>query len=200
MTSGFSRVRRGGAHAQLDLAEATLLASLAGQVVELLRDGAPGAGSAEVEDDPLARLVGIDGPVAPPDDPVVARLLPDAYTEPEDADAGADFRRYTERGLRDGKVANAEAVIAALREGGMETPDVAGDPDRLIDVELDAAGVDAWLRCLTDLRLAVGTRLGVEQDDEARWAAVPADDPAAAMHEVYEWLGFVQETLVRSLR
>jgi len=68
-----------------------------------------------------------------------------------------------------------------------------------VDVELDAAGVDVWLRCLTDVRLALGTRLEVDEDDEVRWELLGDDDPAKAMHDVYDWLGFVQETLLRSL-
>jgi len=203
VTAGFSPLRRGGAHAQFEPAEAGLLASLARQVVELLRDGVPDPQVAEADGDPLAQLVGVDGPADPPDDPVLARLLPDGYsdadpTAPHDdggelADANADFRRYTEPGLRDGKVATAQSVIAALHEAG------ADDPDQPVDVELDADGVQSWLRCLTDLRLAIGTRLGVEQDDEDRWESLPPDDAARGMHEVYDWLGYVQETLVRTL-
>lgn len=198
MTAGFSRARKGGAHARFHVAEAALVASLARQVVELLRDGVPDPRVAVSGDDPLDQLVGIEGPVTPPDDPVVARLLPDGYSDDEygAVDANADFRRYTERGLRDGKVGNAQAVIDSLVEAGAET--TAGDEP--VDVELDAAGVQAWLRCLTDLRLAIGTRLEVAEDDDERWATLPDDDPARAMHDVYEWLGFVQETLVRTLR
>ena len=36
-----------------------------------------------------------------PDDPVLARLFPDAYED--DGEAAGEFRRYTEMGLRDGK-------------------------------------------------------------------------------------------------
>jgi hypothetical protein len=198
VTTGFARARGGGAYARFDVAEATLLASLAGQVVELLLDGVPDPRVAGSDDDPLDQLVGLDGPVSRPDDPVLARLLPDGYSDDEEGsdDANADFRRYTERGLRDGKVANAEAVIASLQVAGAET----ADDDDPLDVELDAAGVQAWLRCLTDLRLAIGTRLEVAEADDERWEALPDDDPAKAMHDVYEWLGYVQETLVRSLR
>ena len=60
--------------------------------------------------------------------------------------------------------------------------------------------MQAWLRCLTDIRLAIGTRLEVAEGDDDRWDALPDDDPGKAMHDVYEWLGYVQETLVRSLR
>jgi len=199
VTTGFSRVRRGGAYATFDVAEASLVASLAGQVVELLLDGEPDPQLASPDDDdPLDLLVGMDGPVTRPDDPVLVRLLPDGYTDDEEGadDANADFRRYTERGLRDGKVANAQAVIASLQVAGADT----AEADEPVDVELDAAGVQAWLRCLNDMRLAIGTRLEVAEGDDERWETLPDDDPGKAMHDVYDWLGFVQETLVRTLR
>ncbi len=208
MTTGFRRSRGGGAHAHLDLVEARMLASLAAQVVELLRDGVgggTGVGDTADAGDPLAVMVGLgaDAPLPTPDDPVLARLLPDAY--PDDESEAADFRRYTEPGLRDRKVANASAVIASLVEAGadLDAGPAAEPEDPLpvrVDVELDRAGVDAWVRCLTDLRLALGTRLEVADGDEERWAQLPDDEPAKAMHDVYDWLGFIQETLVRTLR
>ena len=197
MTTGFARARRRGVHARFDVAEASLVASLAGQVIELLRDGVPDPQVSGAGEDPLDELVGMSGPVTRPEDPVLKRLLPDGYSEePGSEDANADFRRFTERGLRDDKVANAEAVITSLRIAGAEA---AADDDP-VDVELDQAGAQAWLRCLTDLRLAIGTRLGVSEGDEAHWESLQDDDPAKAMHDVYDWLGFLQETLVRSLR
>ena len=179
MTSGFKRARRRGVHARFDVAEASLVASLAGQVIELLRDGVPDPQVTGAGEDPLDELVGMSGPVTRPEDPVLKRLLPDGYSE--------------EPGSED---ANAEAVIASLQVAGA---DAAADDDP-VDVELDQAGVQAWLRCLTDLRLAIGTRLGVADGDEAHWESLPDDDQAKAMHDVYDWLGFLQETLVRSLR
>ena len=41
------------------------------------------------------------GPTSAPEDPVLARLFPTAY--PDDEEAAAEFRRFTEGGLRDGK-------------------------------------------------------------------------------------------------
>jgi hypothetical protein len=130
--------------------------------------------------------------VQAPDDPVLQRLLPDAYRD--DEAAAADFRRYTERGLRDTKIANARAVIASLVDGGMADEESA---DHQVEVDLDAAQVQAWLRTLTDVRLALATRLGIE-DDEHVWDE-NSDDPVAVMHDVYDWLGFVQETLVLAI-
>lgn len=202
MTTGFHRSRGGGAHASFAEVEARMVASLAAQVVELLRDGGSTAAatgeSGEDAGDPLAALVGLGagGPLGRPDDPVLARLLPDAY--PDDESEADDFRRYTEPGLRDRKAANASAVVASLTEAGEDLGSGEGSDE--VDVDLDAAGVEAWLRCLTDIRLALGTRLEVADDDEDRWARLPDDDPAKAMHEVYDWLAFLQETLLHTLR
>jgi hypothetical protein len=69
--------------------------------------------------------------------------------------------------------------------------------DHQVEVDLDAAQVQAWLRTLTDVRLALATRLGIE-DDEHVWDE-DSDDPVAVMHDVYDWLGFVQETLVLAI-
>ena len=67
----FRRRRRGGVVATFEPEEAYVLANLAGQVVELLRDrnGAP-----ESDPDPLALQLGMGGPSLPPEDPVLRRL------------------------------------------------------------------------------------------------------------------------------
>jgi hypothetical protein len=179
--------------------EAMLLHSLAAQLVELLADDQPGAVRST---DPLASLLDFQGPVDPPADPVLARLLPDAYRD--DEEAAADFRRYTEQGLREGKVGNARVVIDTLAAGGLaEAEDAASDDvapgDDTVETMLAAEAAAAWLRCLTDLRLALATRLGIDEDDDERWERLPADDPRLAMYDVYGWLGFLQETLVQAL-
>lgn len=192
--------RRGGAHAEFEQAEARLIANLAAQVAELLADD---TGSAD-KDDPLADLVDIDGSGQPPEDPVLHRLLPDAYRD--DEEGASDFRRFTERGLREIKAHNAQVVIQSLLAGGMAEPvaadaeagsDTAAQP--VVEVELDGDAAQAWLRALTDIRLALATRLGVEQDDEQRWATLSEDDPESYVHDIYDWLGYVQETLVHAV-
>lgn len=196
----FRSRRRGGAHAEFEQPEARLIANLAAQVAELVGDDITAADA----DDPLAGLVGLESSGQPPDDPVLHRLLPDAYRD--DDEGASDFRRFTERGLREAKSNNAQVLIQSLIAGGMSEP-VAADDDGddaapaqpEVEVELDADGVQAWLRALTDIRLALATRLGVEQDDEQRWSTLPEDDPQAYVHDIYDWLGYVQETLVHAI-
>ena len=172
--------------------EADLLRSLASQLVELLHSEV----AAPVEhEDPLAALFDFSGPTSAPEDPVLQRLFPTAYTG--DDEAAAEFRRFTEGTLRDGKARGARALIDALEEAGLPVDDV--DDAVHVDVELDEGEAITWMKSFTDIRLALATRLGVEEGDEERWAALPDDDPAAQAHDIYEWVGYLQETLVQAL-
>jgi hypothetical protein len=191
--SGFTRHRRSGRIiATFSGFEADLLRSLASQLVELLRNE---AAAPREHADPLEAMLSFDGPTTEPDDPVLARLFPSAYA---DADAAAEFRRFTEGTLRDGKAAGAAAIIDTLEEAGL--PNELGAQKVVIDVELDAEAAQLWLKSFTDLRLALATRLEVEQDDEAFWRSLPEDDPRSQAHDIYEWIGALQETLVDALR
>ena len=190
--TGFEPRRGGGAVATFSGFEADLLRSLASQLVELLRNevAAPTEGA-----DPLERLLDFSGPTTEPDDPVLARLFPTAY--PDDEEAAGEFRRFTEGGLRDAKARSAVLIIDTLEEAGLP-PEL--DEDGLhIDVELVPEDAASWLRSFTDVRLALATRLGVEEGDEDFWMSLPDDDPRTHVHDIYEWVGYLQETLVQAL-
>jgi hypothetical protein len=139
-------------------------------------------------------------------DPAVRRLLPDAYRE--DAEAAAEFRRFTADGLIDRKEANARAVLASLgeeeylgdadeREDEPVASVGAGEPDDLppVTVLLDDAAVQSWLRTLTDLRLTLAERLEITPDGVQHLTG----DEAPFLANVYEWLGMVQESLVHAI-
>ncbi|MFT4286236.1 DUF2017 domain-containing protein [Nocardioides sp.] len=192
MNTGFARHRRSGhIFATFTGFEADLLRSLAGQLVELLRNES----AAQVEVDPLEAMLDFSGPTTEPEDPVLARLFPTAYRD--DAEAAGDFRRFTEQTLRDGKAAAASAIIDGLEEAGLP-PELTVD-GLMIDVELDEPTALTWMRSFTDLRLALATRLGVEEGDEGYWASLPAEDPRGQAHDIYDWVGYLQETLVAAL-
>lgn len=190
----FKRRRRGGIAATFEPGEAHLLASLAGQVVELLRDR---NGADESDADPLAAQIGMGGPSLPPEDPVLKRLLPDAYRDDE-VDAG-EFRRFTERSLTSAKVLNAETLIGSLIDGGLSFGEPIDQASQPVEIELDEDEVQAWLRSLTDIRLSLAVRLGIENDEDAMLIGASDDESIVAMSEIYEWLGYVQETLIGSL-
>jgi hypothetical protein len=191
MRPGFNRHRRSGASvATFSAFEADLLRSLAAQLIELLRNEA----ATPQEGDPLEQLLDFSGPTTEPDDPVLARLFPTAY--PEDEEAAADFRRFTESSLRDSKAVAASTVIDTLEQAGL--PDEPED-GVFIDVELAEPDALTWMRSFTDMRLAIATRLGVEEGDEDYWHSLPDEDPRAQVHDIYDWLGYLQETLVDTL-
>jgi len=206
LMAGF-RHTSGGATARFAAGQAAIIRDLVGQVVELVGGDAqaddPVLGPEDVatasqrwrEDgqvgaDELAAMTGMtDNPEVAadaelPDDPVLARLLPDAYSD--NPEASDEFRRYTEPGLRSGKAAAARTVLATLPASGGR-------------VRLTEPEAQAWLRALNDVRLALGTRLGVTDDFDEQVADMAPDDPRSPYVGVYQWLAYLQESLVQAL-
>jgi hypothetical protein len=179
MSSRFRRARSGAITLTLEPVEAAVLANLIGQIITLLKDDdgreqSPAASA----DDPLAAALDTgfgfglgDEPVLPPEDEVLARLLPEGYRD--DPEAAAEFRRFTERDLRARKIAAASTVLSTLGSGGKIT--------------LDADRAQAWLL------------LPITEDYEAVAASLAPDDPQLPMYELYEWLTWLQDSLVRAL-
>jgi Domain of unknown function (DUF2017) len=182
-----------GAAGYFDPSQARMIRSLVSQVAELIGgepDQAPGDGPGDVtpgsgdEADELEKLLGLSGSSELPDDPVLARLLPDAYSD--DPDAAAEFRRYTEESLRAGKLETAQMVLTTLPPTGGE-------------VVLNGAECQAWLRALNDVRLALGVRLGITDEEQDLAEDVPDNDPRAAYLMLYQWLAYLQDSLLDAL-
>jgi len=136
------------------------------------------------EEDPLFAEPPAQAPPVPAD-PALARLLPSAYDETVDAGrAAAEFRRLTEADLRAGKRA------AALR--------LAATADA---TTLGPADAEAWIAALNDLRLVLGSRLGLREDGQAeRMAAgVSRRSPEGRQLELYALLAAVQEMLIEAV-
>ena len=148
--------RPDGVHLTMSEGERSVLASLTGQLQQVL-----------------------GGDLS--DDPVAARMFPDAY--PSDVEASEEFRRYTQADLLAQKSANADVVhgwLTGARDGALTPQDE-----------------QAWLRCLTDLRLTIAERLGIT--DAASEEASSAGDAGLGLRDVYDWIGYVQEHLVTTL-
>jgi hypothetical protein len=113
-------------------------------------------------------------------DPVYERLFPSAYTDAQDETA---YRDLIGDDLVTFKLEALDMVSDALGK-------------RTSDVTLEGETLDIWLACLTDLRLAIGTRLDV--DEERMGGDVDPRDPDAQSLAVLHWLGFIQEGVVRT--
>jgi len=195
----FRPIEGGGVSAWLSAGEVSLLRTVIEPVIALLNDPArpapPLASAATMTDGPAAsddlfadlekmfNETAAEPPEAPAD-PVLARLLPDAYQD--DPEAASEFRKYTESSLREAKKYFAQALLETLpSEGGR--------------VKLTADQARDWLRALNDVRLMFGVRLEVTEDFEEQLGSLDPKDPRVAVFEVYGWLGEVQESLVRAI-
>lgn len=142
------------------------------------------------------------------DDPVVRRLLPDAFMD--DPEGSAEFRRLSGGVVRDTKVAAIDSVLADLallqeQDGGLAVPE-----ERAV----------SWLTALNDARLALGTLLAIGEDDdlyaelddferqveEQVGSGEPEADPASAERAlrayriaVYDFLSALLDMVVRVL-
>lgn len=177
MTYGFQRTATGRVVLRVDQVERGLLMSVARQVMDLVQPA-----EASPDQDPLAAQLGwVDGDVGISDDPAVARLLPDAYDDPDDA---RDFRRFTENDLRQSKMQHAMTVVEEIERSGEKVA---------------VTSTDSWLGLLNDARIAIGTRIQISEDNHEELAGLPDDDPRSGLFHVYDWLTFLQESLVRCM-
>lgn len=114
------------------------------------------------------------------DDPVVERLLPAAY---EDVVEEAKYKDLIGSDLVTHKLEALDVVSTSLGDRGSE-------------VELEGDALHAWLATLTDLRLAIGTRL--EVDEETMAAEIDASSVEGRSLAVLHWLGWIQEGILRT--
>jgi hypothetical protein len=184
------QVRRRGDHLRvsLDTSEVALVMSLASQLLELLGD----ADQQPVGEDSVQELfeVSLD-PVATPRDPALLRLLPDAYRD--DDEAASEFRRLTEADLRAAKHDGLTQVVTDL---------LAAQPlprGRGVRLELDEPAAATWLTAMNDVRLALGTRIGVTEDMDDERMNLPVDSRRYAEIATYDWFSWLQDAMLRAL-
>lgn len=172
---------------EMDAHEAAVLRSLVTSVSGLLEERAASAPT-----DELAALTGLrTGNSETPSDEVLARLLPDFQRgDPDKSDDDTErgnvnsaLRSLHEPDIIDDKLAAGSVILQTVPvEGGK--------------VVLTPEQADAWLAGLNDVRLALGTNLGIDADSPDE---VDPDDPRAPHYDVYHWLTWMQDSLVQAL-
>jgi hypothetical protein len=191
------RIGRDRFRLRLSAEEIALLRSLPEQLRSLL--AAPGSPAEEPTDlfGDAARGPGVEdaGPGdmpadsgSGPGDPVLDRLFPRGYLEPEDVERNAEYQRLVHDDLLEAKLANLDVVTSTLDRGTVSLR------RWTVDLTEDEAG--SWLGALNDLRLALGVRLGITEDFDGD--VDPSDPRAPALH-VLSYLGWLEENLVEAL-
>ena len=115
-----------------------------------------------------------------PDHPDLERLRPPAYAD--DADREAAYRLLAGEELRDAQRTSIDAVLASL------------DRDVLTEDELWS-----WLRAINGVRLVVGTRLEISDDDhgpDRRGAIAPEEQQLWAL---YDFTTYIQYEVIQGL-
>lgn len=181
MAQGFRSTRK-GITARFEEPEKQLLQKLFADVARAL---APEE-EADAPEGSLEELLGVSPDAAAPEDSALRRLLPDGSADPERA---AEFRRYTERGLREDKRGVLRQAALAL-----ETQ----------PLRLDPGQAQAFGRALNDVRLVLAERLGIRSEEDAQrvgrhddWSAV--EDVEAYMSLLYNFVSWLQESLMEAL-
>lgn len=126
-------------------------------------------------------LGGIDDLLDDPDQPGLERLMPTAY--PDDPEREAGYRLLAGEELR----TSHQAAIASLQ---------------VIFESGSATGEQLWaaLRALNSIRLVAGTLLGIETDDDDRpGPELDPEDPTNGMWALYDLATFVQFHIIRAL-
>lgn len=117
------------------------------------------------------------------------RLFPRAYSDPTEEDAEREWQRLMHRELLEGKQHALDVVVATLER--------AETSRGRLRARLGADEAHAWLTALTDVRLSLGTMLGITEDVDL--SAVDPGDPEAPAYHLYGWLTWLQSELVETL-
>lgn len=113
-----------------------------------------------------------------PGDEMLTRLFPTA--RPDDPEAEAEYRELVRDDLVSKRLARLD-IVAELAEATV----------------LDQEQLAAWMGAVNDIRLVLGTRLEVTEDDE--YDDDPeSDDPEAVARSAYWYLGWLLEHLVEA--
>jgi Domain of unknown function (DUF2017) len=162
--------------------ERAILRALVDDLRAIVGDETPTPGLWEADDTPPAEVPDGDaaGDGEPSSDwaradPVIARLYPDV--RPDDPAWSAGFRDLVRGDLDDGRREQIATVVLTL------------DARTIDDVE-----AEAWLHVLNDLRLVLGTRLGVVEDGDD--GSFDPEDADAAAKVVYAYTAFLEAQFI----
>jgi len=125
----------------------------------------------------LRTLLKLEGGGEITEDSGVRRLFPTAYPGRDDLEA--EYQGMVHDDLLGQRLAAIDGV-----------------EETIVLPSVDEEQLGIWMRTFNDLRLVLGTRLDVSEDDTG---PIDPDDPDAAAQAAYEYLGWLLENIVQAL-
>jgi hypothetical protein len=114
--------------------------------------------------------------LATPDEPSLRRLFPPAFSGAGDAERQEEYVRL----MRDDLVERHAGALEVLERTATAS-------------EVSADDLEAWARALNQIRLVLGTRLDVSEDDD------PVQTSSDPDHQIYGFLSYLQECVIDAL-
>ena len=171
----------------LDSHEAALLHSLVTSMAGMLEERESSSPADELEEITGMRT----GHSQPPPDDTMKRLLPDFYRSQSDHPAGSGTVESLNNALRS---LHEPEIIDAKRQAAQRLLETV--PRNGGKFELTEDDAHAWAAAVNDVRLALGTMLGIGPNGPDQ---LPPEHPMAGHLDVYQWLTVLQEYLVLGL-
>ncbi len=109
------------------------------------------------------------------DAPSLRRLFPPAFSSEDDRERQEEYARL----MHDDLVERHAGALEVLERTAAAS-------------ELSADELESWAKALNQLRLVLGPRLDVSEDDDPRLATDPE-------HQLYGFLGYLQESVIMAL-
>jgi len=164
--------------------EASLLQNLATSMVGMLDDRESSSPADELEEITGMRT----GHSSLAQSHTMKRLLPVFFRPQPEHPAGSGTAESLNSALR---TLHEPEIIEAKREAAQRLLDTLPEDGGKFELSEDDA--QAWAAAVNDIRLALGTMLGISQDGPQD---LPPDDPMVGHLDVYQWLTVLQEYLV----
>ncbi len=114
-----------------------------------------------------------------PDDEMLARLFPTA--RPDDIFAEVEYQQMVREDLVSARLDRFD-MVTELSEATV----------------IDQEQLAAWTGAVNDMRLVLGTRLNITEDDDFEFDDQAEDDPESVARSAYWYLGWLLEHLVEA--
>lgn len=127
------------------------------------------------------------------EDPVRERLFPRAYLDPTEESAEMAWAAFAHPELMETRVNTLVLMVESVKR--LDVAPIDRDAGEMLMVVLSPEETESWLKGLNDLRLALGTKLNITEEQ----SGIDPIDPHIQLRQIYEWLTALQQDLLEQV-